>query len=68
MSLAEIQSPVLTENFFDFREKDGNVDIWDEGNLVAKFRNETAKPSGSGGLRCVIQRTCHKFVLFVDNV
>lgn len=38
-SLPEMQIPiVVSENFFDFREK--GVDIWDEDNLVANLKKE----------------------------
>ena len=38
-SLPEMQIPaVVSENFFDFRER--GVDIWDEDNLVANLKKE----------------------------
>ena len=42
----DLQSPVVEENFFDFREKEGEVDIWDEDNLVAKLKKDTETQSG----------------------
>ena len=42
----DIQSPIVEENFFDFREKEGDVDIWDEDNLVAKLKKDTETQGG----------------------
>ena len=36
-------SPVVAENFFDFRERGADVDIWDEDNLVAKLKKDTGR-------------------------
>ena len=43
-SLPEIPIPVMSENFFDFREK--GVDIWDEDNLVANLKKYTEMQAG----------------------
>ena len=42
--LSDIQSPAVSENFFDFREK--GVDIWDEDNLVANLKKDNEKQGG----------------------